>query len=248
MAQLLRAVFLLVLPFTADSDTFQLAEIRDRATESAKIEVPDNTEGGHVIVRCAAASQPNTENVPYICYRPNPENDPYVLAIDNALPMLPLTPARVNGKEVHTWFNFSIVFLHESDKAEIFPSLLYAPPNEITAYFSAPQRILKHKGPRGCRSNQVAWATLQVDENGETVVPADLPKPETSCGRNALRLLKKSKFIPAAFNGQAIASLYREPFEKEMAKTPDEIRQYGGRTTRRLPSGLVPPISPPSLQ
>lgn len=231
----------------AAGPVYKLAAIRDAEGLAKKFRLPKNKEGELVIVRCSAASQPNTENVPYFCFRYQDTNDPYTVAIENAMTMLPLDPATRDGKELYAWFNFSIVFDHESDKVQIVPSLVYSRPNEITPYYSAPQRILKYKGGRGCRSNQMVWPTIRISDTGVPSIPEEQPEGDTSCERNAVRTMMKSTFIPAAFNDQPIDAFYREPFDKELAKTPDEIRSYGGRTTRRLPSGMNLPISPPTL-
>lgn len=197
------------------------AEIIEIEQLASRVKVPSSMDVEIIIVRCGAGILHNRTTVPYNCFRTgSKDQDPFILAIKSAFRRLPVTPASVGEKTVDSWINFSVVFLRATNSVEIYPSLLYNDPNELTPLYSAPQRLLKEHSPRSC-NNKIAWPTVKVDIKGTPVISDSLPENESNCERRSRHILEKSDFIPATFDGSPIEALYREPFSRGLLKSKD---------------------------
>lgn len=230
LVRLTLTITLLMCGFHTHAEEDGAAVIIDVEDIENRIKVPDSMDQDVVVVRCGAGLDHRYSTAPYHCFRTRGmDRDPYVLAINNAMRLLPFSPAVVAGKPVDVWFNFSVVFNKAAASVSVFDSLLYDAPNEITSYYVAPQRLLTVHSPRSCRK-KVAWPTMGVDVKGKPV-QTEIDKQNGSlCERRSRQILADSSYIPATVNGTRVPAQYREPFSAGLRKRHDiENSNVGSR-------------------
>jgi hypothetical protein len=147
-----------------------------------------------------------------ICLSGDPAAEPYALAVGVRISRARLEPARVDGRRVPIWFQYTVQFEKRGDveTIKLFPHHFLGVEDSGEGY-TGPQRYRDSKHAF-CQSYEDFWFIMNIPAEGgaPTDVVLENPTGDTLCADKMQTLVEDTDYIPAFRDGIAVAAPYRE--------------------------------------
>jgi len=191
-------------------------EARQDFLQSLKL--PILQEGEQLIIRCGSTVSPWGRILTTACYETNgaiTKSREIGKALRRALLGKRISPAKVDGKGVEIWFNFSLVYRRVKGAPKLLLLENHAfRSSELTESYIAAQRFNTGSWGLFCkRTKKPIFAQVLVSADGSLLgskISAD-DQPEL-CTARILNAINQSRFIPAQMDGKPVNSTFIEIF------------------------------------
>lgn len=123
-------------------------------------------------------------------------------------------PARVDGRRVQVWYNFSVLYRHQGgeETIQIIDNHLRNQADYGTNYIAAQRYNARTRVCSGLRSAVIIRAAISESGEVANVSPLQENPSEANCTRKIIQAMEGSAYIPAYYEGDAVASTYIEIF------------------------------------
>lgn len=193
--------------------TFQPARFPDDQTAlTGKIKFPEFNQDLQVHVLCETNMYRSGEFGRSYCFSTHADGAAFVAAVTSGIGNPNLEPARVDGRTVAVWFQYTVHFQKNAgiETIELFPFHFSGNRNPGPGY-TGPQR---YHAPRlsGCRVPHRMWFSMTIPAEGGSPTDITLLNPEdgTFCEERTRAIVEGGLYIPAFLNGVPVSAPYRE--------------------------------------
>ena len=200
-------VFLVTCGYVSDCLSLEYSPAKFGKYETVyldRLSFPDGFESGVVLIRCAADVSKWGGFKTNFCYHDDKSNIPFVRMVQNALVLGKVEPAKVGGKKVGVWFQYSVRFEKKGniDEISIHPHHFWNE-SELGRDYISPQSYGSYRYWKGCRRSLNIVSEAEVSVDGKAVPKTIIGENNSEyCKEMVSALISEGSYVPGFYMRQ----------------------------------------------